>query len=206
MNNNNNNNSADQVYSVVSRPMPPPSPPSSYMPTSFNYVYNNFGLHVFDGAIQHFRLERGVLWKPTTPTTLILAMNTMNLIKVGLPPQDVSLLNSVMFEMRRALPHRLRDHELEYVTHNSLIFMQFDDATNVQVLQGEYIIMQPPSILHQWSTCCVKAVSLRASIVGLKKCCDKFSPKIHVDSIMVENGDGDDDGISDINTTTFHVL
>ena len=170
------------------------------MSTSFEYNYINFGLPTHDGEIQHFRLQQGVIWKMSTPATLIIAMNSMNLIKVGLPPQEVNVLNSIMFEMWCALPVHHRSTDLNYVTHNSLIFMQVGDATNVQVSRRDTdsIVMQPPAIITHWSTCSIKAISLKVSIVGLKKCCAMFSPKVHVTTIMVEDDDGDNG--------FFHIL
>ena len=80
--------------------------------------------------------------------------------------------------------------------------MQVDDETNVQVIRnGRNIVMQPAAILTRWTTRDVHASELKVSIVGLKKCCGKFSPKIHVDSVMV----AEDDYEVDYNGS-FHIL
>ena len=187
----NNDHLYSQVNKSAAAPSWPQSPPANYMPTTFSYNFVNFGLPVHDGAIQHFRLQEGCKWRPTMPATLIISMNSMNLIKVGLPPHEANVLNSITYEMRRALPlgHRGED-DLDYVTHNSLIFMQVDDETNVQLLRnGTHIVMQPAAVLTRWTTRDIDVRELKASIVGLKKCCGKFTPKLHVDSVLVAEND-----------------
>ena len=185
---------------------PPPPPPVSYQPTTHSYDYVNFGLPLYDGTTQQYRLNHGIQWRPTTPATLILAMNNMNVIKVGLLPSDVTSLNSIMFEMRRALPTHLRQTlDMEYITHNTLIFMQVDDQTNIQILRGDYIIMQPASILARWPTRELEVVTLCVRIVGLQRCCGLLTAKLHVDSMMIVDEDFDE-GFEDFEDNSENIV
>ena len=181
------------MYSQVTR-RPSQPPPENYRSTSFEYNYSNNGLPYFDGPMQHFKLQKEIVWKTSTPATLIMAMKSLTLIRVGLPNNEVDMLNSVMFEMYQAFPlyRRRHDDDLDYVTDKSLIFLTVDEETNVQVLHsGGYVVMQPPAILTRWNTCHVKAEEMKLSIQGLKRCCNQFAPIIHIDSIMVEDEDND---------------
>ena len=200
-------NREEVVYSQVNRQQLPPPPPPNYLPSPTEYNYLNFGLPIYDGTTQQYRLRNSVTWKPfLSPTTLILSMNNMFLIKVGLPPSEVNTLNSTMYEMRRALPLTTYENsDVEYVTHNTIIFMSVDDSTSVQVLRGGYIMMRPAAVLTRWPNSEVRTLDIRLSILGLKRCCGKFSAILHVDSIMVE--EEEDEGIHENNAlSSFHVL
>ena len=97
------------------RPLPPPN----YTPTGYDYNFTNFGLPHYDGNHQYFNLINGVTWIPNTPTTLILAMNNLHVLRVGLAPIEAKTINSILFEMHRAMSSHHQSIEVEYLTHNS---------------------------------------------------------------------------------------
>ena len=96
------------TQSPTKLPTPPhPLHPDYYTPTGYEYNFRNFGLPHYEGNYQHYYLINGVTWLPNVPATVILAMNNLHVIKVGLEQQEVMKINSIMFEMHRALsPHQ----------------------------------------------------------------------------------------------------
>ena len=152
-----------------SLPSPPshPLPPSNYTPTGYEYNFTNFGLAHYVGNYQYYTLMNCVTWLPELPTTLILAMNNFHVLKVGLNPPEVSIINSIIYEMHRAMPSCHHSIDIEYLTHNSIIFMKLDDQTNVQLIRGDAICMTPTSILTRWPTSVLKATTLQVNIFGL---------------------------------------
>lgn len=175
--------------SSVSPPSPPhrPIPPANYTPTNYEYKFFNFGLPHYEGNTQYYNLINGVTWLPNTPTTLILAMNNLHLLRVGLSPLEVKTINSIMFEIHRAMSSHLQSIEVEYLTHNSILFMKIDDQTSVQLLRDDYICMAPVSILTRWPTSSLNAVTLKVTIGGLRRCCGRLEPIFHVKSMMLED-------------------
>ena len=171
-----------------------PPPPTSYSPSGQAYIFTNFGLPVStDHHHEYYELTEGITFYPHTPTDLILSMNNINLIKVGLEPSDVIALNSVMFDMHRALPQQLQSIELDYLTHNSLLFLQMTDETNVRLLQGDYIYFAPTAVVQRWRTRSMNALSLKVSIDGLKRCCGRFKLILRVKTMMVEDDEYEDE-------------
>ena len=156
-----------QLESPASPPTARPPPPTNYTPSGYRYHFTNFGLPVLTDHHEYYELTSGITWEPHTPTNLILSMNNTNLIKVGLEPGDAKTLNNIMFDMQRALPLRHQSIELEFLTHNSLLFMQITDQTNVQLVKGDYIYFTSPSMVQRWRTRSMNAESLKVSIDGV---------------------------------------
>ena len=205
-----NNNNNNKRYRPANSPMntldrssssPPrrPLPPPNYTPTGYEYNYVNFGLPHYEGNQQYYNLINGVTWLPNTPATLILAMNNLHLLKVGLAPQEAKTINSIMFEMHRAMSSHLHNVEVDYLTHNSLIYMKVDDQTNIQLIRGDYICMAPTSVLTRWPTSSLSVLTLKVTIGGLRRCCGRLEPILHVKSMMIED-ESRDEGFSDIIT------
>ena len=201
MMNNNNNNSKEQP-SPTTPPPPPCPPPTNYSPSGRSYNFRNFGLPAFRDHHEYYELTNGIEWQPHTPTDLILSMNDINLIKVGLEPGDVATLNSVMYDMQRILPQRLQSIELDYLTHNSIMFLQLTGETNVRLLQGAYILFASTAVLQRWRTRSMNALSLKVPIDGLQRCCGQFKLLLRVKSMMVEDDEYDDHDDEDEDTVT----
>ena len=100
----------DRQTSSSSPPQPstptPPEPlqPANYTPTGYAYNFTNFGLPYYEDHYQYFNLTNGGIdWRPSSPTTLILSMQNCHVLKVGLQPSEVKTLNSIKYEMHRAM-------------------------------------------------------------------------------------------------------
>ena len=162
-------------------------PPTNYTPTGYEYSFVNFGLPYIEGKNQYYKLNNGVLWLPNTPTTLMLAMDNLNVIRVGLGAREVMTLNSIMYEMHSELPPHLQSIEVEYLTHNSIIYMKVDDQTSVRLLEDDYVYISTASVLTRWHSNSIKAVTLQVRIDGFRRCCDRFKATFHVKSVMIED-------------------
>ena len=190
--------SQQQLSKPKTPPQPPPPPPANYRPTGYEYNFVNFGLPHYVGNYQYYTLIDPIDWMPQSPSTLILTMTNFHVIKVGLAPNENSHINSIAYEMHRAMSPLQQGIDIDYVTHNSLLYMKIDERTNVQLLRDQYVTMQPTACLTRWPTSTLKAVSMRVKIEGFRRCCGRLELTFHVKSLMIE--DCDDEGYSDIIT------
>ena len=194
--------SSSQQQQRPPTPQPSPqSPPANYHATGYEYNFANFGLPHYSGHYQYYKLIDPIEWTPkSTPATLILAMNNLNVIKVGLAPDDNIHINSIAYEMHRAMSPLQQSIDIDYLTHNSLLYMRIDERTNVQLLRDEYVCMAPTACLSRWPTSTLKAVSMRVYIDGFRRCCGRLEMTFNVKSMMIEDCDNYDEGYGDIIT------
>ena len=187
---------------IIPPPPPPiyPLPPTDYTPTIYEYQFVNFGLPHYEGNRQYYNLLNEVTWIPILPATLILAMDNLHVMKVGLEPIDVKALNSIVHDMHRAMSPTHYNTEVEYFTHNSIIYIKIDDRTSVQLIRGEYVYMAPASILSQWTNSSLKATKIHVTIRGFRRCCGRLETTFHAKSIMVDDTDSYDEGYNNIMT------
>ena len=183
-----------------STPTPQPSPPpTNYTPTGYEYDYVNFGLPHYDANYQYYNLIKPIDWLPKTPTTLILAMNNFHVLKVGLQLDEVNHLNSIIYEMHRAMSkHHYENIDVEYLTHNSLMYMKINDRTSIRLINNEYMYMAPTSVLTRWPTGSLNVVALCVTICGFRRCCGRMELTFHVKSMLIEDRDSYDEGYSEI--------
>ena len=191
----NKRNSSSQTTPSPPTPTPTPLPPANYTPTGYDFNFVNFGLPHYEGNYQYYNLINPIVW---SPKTLILAMNNLHVLKVGLQYEEINHINSVVYEMHRAMPSVHYKLDLKYLTHNSLIYMKIGEGTNVQLIQDEYICMAPTSILNHWPTSSLKTKAMQVSITGFRRCCGALEPTFHMKSMMIEECDSYDEGYSDI--------
>ena len=173
-----------------------PPPPASYQPTGYEYNFANFCLPHYDGNYQYYKLIDPIEWTPKSPTTLILAMNNLNVIKVGLAPEENIHVNSIAYEMHRAMSPLQQSYEIECLTHNSLLYMKIDERTNVQLLRDEYVCMAPTACLTRWPTSTLNAVTMRVYIDGFRRCCGRLELTFRVKAMVIEDCDSYDEGYS----------
>ena len=190
-------------------------PPLTYNPTSFEYVYRNYGLPIYSGDergmnCQHFNLVTPIKWTILTPANLWLLPDSVTLIKDYTPIRHCDTLNSVLYEMRRALTchHVTSSESMGYIHQRSQLKLYIDDWTSVRVYKNHQIQMQPAAIFTRWMTCQLHVIDIRCSIIGLQKDSDGvFSLTIHVDTIMVQcDSEHHHHHYNNLNNSIFHVL
>ena len=123
-------------------------------------------------------------------------MNNFHVLKVGLQLDEIKHINSIIYEMHRRMSNHSID--VEYLTHNSLMYMKINDRTNIQLIRDEYICMAPTSILTRLSTSSLNVVSLCVTICGFRRCSGRMELTFHLKSMLIEDCDSYDEGYSEI--------
>ena len=169
--------------------------PAYYSPTPYHFIFNNVGIPTRYGHKCFFNLNKPLLFCITTPTMLIATIKTNTLLKVGLDFTMQNDINSALYDMRQRLLPEHSSIDIEYITHNSLLYFKVDIDTMIWTIKDDnYITAQELTYLNNLKTAAINVSSVNILLHGFERCCHELKPMFKIQNVMIIDDGGDGDG------------